>query len=179
MVHKTLINKKAKSSIAKILMSAETDNYHLMSRLTTRTTPARISLVDFYWLNYWDTMVNLDRWVIIACIDIEMILANRFSSTFDFYWLLVHPQVSRHMEIRFEFFGTGNLCSTLIKLRSIAFWSKNAALISDRSERAQIQKQFLFFILIVSWVRIKISGFIIYPYRLNYQLLDLSFTLIN
>ena len=93
MVHKTLINKKAKSYIAKILTSAETDNYHLMSRLTTRTTPARISLVDFYWLNYWDTMVNLDRWVIIACIDIEMILANHFSSKFDFYWLLVHPQV--------------------------------------------------------------------------------------
>jgi hypothetical protein len=31
MVYKTLTNKKAESSIAKILTSAETDDYHLMS----------------------------------------------------------------------------------------------------------------------------------------------------
>jgi hypothetical protein len=78
MVYKTLRNKKAKSSVAKILTSAETDDYHLMSRWTARAALAHIGLADLYWLSYWDIMVSLDRWVIIACLDIENILLSHF-----------------------------------------------------------------------------------------------------
>ena len=66
MVYKTLGNNKAKSSIANVLISVETDDYLLMSRWTARAALAYVGLGDLYWLRYWDTMVSLDGCVIIA-----------------------------------------------------------------------------------------------------------------
>jgi hypothetical protein len=85
-----------------------------MSGWTARIVPAHIALADLYWLSYWDTMVNLDRWVIIACLDIENILASKLLLLkLDFYWLLVHQsdfevngiqlRVFRHKKSLFNF----------------------------------------------------------------------------
>ncbi len=46
MVYKTLRNKKAKPSIAKILTSAETDDYHFMSRSELRMGRAGLRKVS-------------------------------------------------------------------------------------------------------------------------------------